>query len=188
VVDRRAPLRAAPRRPVRPGARLLRWLTSAGILVVLLAGASVTGLLPVQVARIDAGSMAPTVDGGDLVLLARGDRAPVRGDVVAAREPGNGGLLVKRVVAVGGDTVAIQDGVLVVDGEPVCEPWSDPDRIDGVYHGAVDVPVGEVFLLSDDRRLTYDSRAFGPVAVQDLEGRVIRRLWPSPGALPVDPC
>lgn len=146
------------------------------------------GLLPVQIVRIDSDSMAPTVDGGDLVLLDRGDQRAGRRDVVAVPHPGSGELLIKRVAAVGGDTVGLEDGVVVVNGERVCEPWSDPVRIDGVFFGPVTVPAGELFVLSDDRRLTVDSRTFGTVPASDLAGVVGARLWPSPGGLPTDAC
>ena len=191
VVDRRAGLTTGPRRRrPRPGRepRARRWAASVGVVLVALWTASVAGLLPVQVVRIDSGSMASTVEGGDLVLLDRGDPQASRHDVVAVPHPRTGELLVKRVTAVGGDTVALEDGVVVVNGEPVCEPWSDPVRIDGVFFGPVPVPAGEVFLLSDDRRLTVDSRTFGTVAAADLAGVVGPRLWPSPGGLPVAPC
>lgn len=192
VVDRRPRLTIAPgRRPARPGPRwprARRWGASAGVALVAVSTASVAGLLPVQVVRIGSDSMAPTVESGDLVLLDRGEPQPSRRDVVAVPHPDTGELLVKRVAAVGGDTVALEDGVVVVNGEPLCEPWSDPARIDGVFFGPLTVPAGEVFLLSDDRRLTVDSRAFGTVAATALTGVVGPRLWPSPGGLEVDLC
>lgn len=154
----------------------------AGLLVVLLA-ASVGGLLPVQVVRVGSGSMAPAVAAGDLVLLEHGAGPVQRRDVVAAPHPDTGVLLVKRVVALGGDRVAIEDGVLVVDGVPVCEPGIDPERLDGVWFGPVTVPAGEVFLLGDDRGESIDSRDFGPLPAGSVDGLVRVRAWPAPGRL-----
>jgi signal peptidase I len=111
-----------------------------------------------------------------------------RRDVVVVPHPETGDLLVKRAVGLGGDRVAIEDGVLVVDGLVVCEPSIDPARQDGVWFGPVTVPAGEVFLMGDDRESSIDSRDFGPVPVADVVGRVGVRVWPAPGRLPVDSC
>jgi signal peptidase I len=163
----------------------LAWL--AGTLVVLVA-ASVAGLLPLQLMRVSSGSMSPTVRTGDVLVVDTLVGPLRRRDVVALEDPSGGSLLVKRVVALGGDTVGIEDGVLVVNGSPVCEPAIDPARIDGEYFGPMTVPDGQLFLLGDERRGSVDSRAFGPVAESAVVGTVGARLWPRPGALPEDRC
>lgn len=155
--------------------------------LLLLVGA-LTGVLPVQVVRVASASMSPTIGEGDLVVVDRSDGPVRRGDVVAARHPASGDLLVKRVVGLGGDEVAIEDGVLVVDGTAVCEPSIDPDRIDGVWFGPVSVPVGTVFLMGDERALSIDSRTFGAVPTGAVEGTVVARVWPGPGRLPEHAC
>jgi signal peptidase I len=161
-----------------------------GLLVALslLVAASVSGVLPAQLVRVSSASMAPTIQDGDLVLVERGADAFRRRDVVAARSPATGEQVIKRVVAVGGDQVAIQDGRLMVNGTAVCEPSIDPEGLDGVWSGTTVVPSGSVFLMGDERDLSIDSRDFGPVAVADISGLVRTRVWPSPGALPVDRC
>nr|WP_275585979.1 signal peptidase I [Geodermatophilus sabuli] len=153
--------------------------------LVLLFIASMSGLLPWQVMRVDANSMTPTVEAGDLLVLERGSGPVERGDVVAVVDPRDPeGMLVKRAVAVGGDEVAIEDGVLLVNGAEVCEPAIDRSRLDGVFHGPVSVPEGSLFLLSDNRDRSIDSRAFGPVPTSSMVGTVMVRLWPAPGGLP----
>lgn len=88
--------------------------------------------------RLAAGSMAPTLDDGETVLVLRWPLSVDRWDVVVATPPGpDAEPVVKRVVALGGESVAIEDGALVVDGATVCEPWSDPARLDGVWFGPV---------------------------------------------------
>ncbi len=159
----------------------------AGLLVVLLA-ASVAGLLPVQVMRVGSGSMAPTVAAGDLLLVVRDADSAGHRDLVAVPHPETGTLLVKRVVGLGGDEVALEDGVLVVDGVPACEPSIDPSRLDGVWFGPVTVPAGHVFLLGDARDDSVDSRHFGTVPATEVTGLAFARLWPAPGGLPVDRC
>jgi signal peptidase I len=172
----------------RRGRRLRRAVTALVIVLAVLLVLSVAGLLPVQIMRVGSESMSPTIATGDLVLLDRGHHGIARMDVVVVERPDTGVLLVKRAVALGGDQVAIEDGVLVVNGAAVCEPAIDPERLDGVWFGPETVPPGEVFLLGDDRASSIDSRAFGTVSADDVRGRVNSRLWPSPGALPGDHC
>jgi signal peptidase I len=153
----------------------------------LLAVAFAAGVLPVGPVVVESGSMAPTLRDGDHVLLDHGSSDVRRGDVVALDDPAGSGLLVKRVVAVGGDRVAIEDGVLVVGGRPVAEPGIDRSRIDGVYVGPLTVPAGRIWVLGDDRGDSVDSRQFGPVPLDSVQGRVVGRVWPDPGPLPPRP-
>ncbi len=149
--------------------------------------ASATGLLPIQIVRVDSDSMSPTLETGDLLLVDRTDDDVARRDVVVAESPRDGSLLVKRAVAVGGDTVGIEDGVLVVNGESVCEPGVDPVLIDGSYFGPVTVPDGEVFLMGDNRDGSIDSRIFGAVPTTAVVGEVEGRLFP-PGGVETGGC
>jgi signal peptidase I len=164
--------------------RLSGWLLTALLLLVM---ASVAGLLPLQLMRVDSGSMAPTIATGDLVLLRHAQDAVHRGDVVAVENPSGNGLLVKRAVGLAGDAVSIEDGVLVVNGTPVCETI-DPVLIDGAWFGPETVPPDELFLLGDHRDGSIDSRAFGTVPTDLLVGFVDTRVWPGPGSLPSTGC
>lgn len=131
----------------------------------------------IGVARVEGTSMRPGLVDGDVLLYDRTGTLDVHtGDVVVLRDPADGGPAVKRVVATGGQTVAIEDAVLVVDGAPRTEPDIDSSRIDGTYFGPVRVPPGSVFVLGDDRRASVDSRAFGPVPRADVLGRVVAHL------------
>lgn len=159
----------------------------AGTVLVLGLG-SAAGLLPLQAMHVASGSMAPTLVDGDLVLVDRLSGTPERMDVVAAEDPPGEGLVVKRVVGLGGDTVALEDGVLVVNRRPVCESAVDLSRVDGVWFGPVTVPADSVFLLGDARDVSVDSRDFGPVAESSVVGLVTARLWPHPGGLPRETC
>ena len=95
-------------------------------------------------------------------------------------DPLGDGLIVKRVVAVGGDSIGFEDGVLVRNGRPVSEHYTS-DFLDGVYYGPDVVPPGELYLLGDNRFDSIDSRNFGTVPVDTVVGRVVGRLLPLPG-------
>jgi signal peptidase I len=128
---------------------------------------------------VRADSMAPTVSDGDHVVVDRaGWRLDglVRGDVVVLRSPADGTALVKRVVALAGDEVRIEDAVLVIDGEAVEEPYVDLEKVDGTFFGPVTVPAGHVFVLGDNRFGSVDSREFGPVRLDAVTGRVLLTL------------
>jgi signal peptidase I len=170
----------SPGRSRWPG-RLLR---AAGLLLVTAAVLLVSGLLPLQAIRVPTDSMTPTISPGDHLLLDRRDTvAALIGEIVVVPDPLGDGLIVKRVVAVGGDTIGFEDGVLVRNGRPVTEPYTT-DFLDGVYYGPDVLPPDALYLLGDNRHDSEDSRNFGPVPADTVVGRVVGRLFPVPGPLP----
>jgi signal peptidase I len=92
------------------------------------------------------------------------------------------------VIGVPGDRVVIRDAVLSVNDRPLVEPYVDRASIDGLYTPTTRVPEGRVFVLGDNRARSIDSREFGPVAVEEVEGRVVLRLWPLGCPDPKRPC
>ena len=144
-------------------------------------GLGVAGLLALRLwvmepAMVDSASMAPTIGAGSIIWLDKVGPALTgldTGDVVTFREPDDGGLVVKRIVAVAGEEVAMLDGVLHVNGAPVTEPYVDHRTIDGAYFRLVRVGDGELFVMGDNRGDSIDSRHFGPIPADAVEARVI---------------
>jgi signal peptidase I len=175
-----------PVEPVEPSGQLVAVRTRGRHVAAVLAvcGVALVVLVVAFVAepfRVPTGSMTPTVRPGDHVLVDKlayrfGD--PQRGDLMVFRSPADGETMLKRVVGVGGDTVAIEDGVLHVNRRAVREPYVDHRTIDSVYFGPVIVPAGDVFVMGDRRADSRDSRDFGPVARGEIVGRVDARIWP----------
>jgi signal peptidase I len=131
--------------------------------------------------RVPTASMAPTLRPGDHVVVNKlayrlGD--PRRGDLVVFRPPVSGGLMLKRIVALGGDRVGLEDGVLHINGRAIRERFVDHRLVDSVYFGPVRVPSGAVFVMGDRRSDSLDSRVFGPVPRGRILGRVDLRIWP----------
>ncbi len=152
----------------------------------------------VQAFRIPSASMSPTLWPGDFVFADMryacvGCRQPVRrGDVTIFAYPNDRTVLyVKRVVALPGDRVQVEDGRVRVNGAPVAEadatsPPTSPSPSamppaaattpQAVAPADFTVPPGQVFALGDHRGASVDSRHFGPVPLQDVVGRV-RQVW-----------
>lgn len=125
-------------------------------------------------------SMEPTLHHGERVLVLKLHyrwRPPQPGQIVVFRPPQQpGGEYIKRVVAGPGSVVSLRDGRVYRDGQPVQEPYvAFPDDSDV---SPVRVPPSAVFVLGDNRASSYDSRSFGPVPLESLDGRAVLVYWP----------
>jgi signal peptidase I len=160
----------APARRRRPSATLV----GAALFALLIA----LRIFVAEPFKIPSDSMDPTLRPGDQALVEKVSRAPERGELVAFHQPRTGEVLLKRVVAVGGDRVGLEDGLLVVNGRTVREPYANTKSQDSVYFGPVRVPAGTVFVMGDNRGISEDSRDFGAVPRRDVIGRAVARLWP----------
>lgn len=158
-----------------------RWRAPLAAIVLVVAAIVLVRVFVAEPFRIRSSSMAPTLRPGDQVLvdkLAYRRAAPQPGELAVFRAPRSSQILLKRIVAVAGETVAIQGGELAVNGRRRTEPYADPRALEGVSYGPVIVRLGTVFVLGDNRASSEDSRAFGPVPLRRLIGRVLTRIWP----------
>lgn len=103
---------------------------------------------------------------------------PKRGDIVIINGPEHQDRLVKRVIALPGETVDMKDGAVYIDGQPLEEPYANGSTYAGAVQMPFAVPDGHVFVLGDNRENSLDSRSFGPVAMSSLEGKAVFRIWP----------
>ncbi|MQS07533.1 signal peptidase I [Streptomyces alkaliphilus] len=174
----------------RGGGRLGRWLSGITALVgcLLFLGGFVLVAVLYQPYAIPTDSMAPTVRPDDRVLAHRVAGAEVRrGDVVVFRQDSWGELpMVKRVVAIGGDTVACCDdeGRLLVNGRPIVERYLDVGEPASTTPFEYEVPPDELFLLGDRRADSLDSRTrlmegeTATVPRDRVSARVEATVWP----------
>lgn len=143
--------------------------------------------------NVPTDSMAPTIVSGDRVFAQRVDGSEIRrGDVVVFTQKDWGDMpMVKRVVAVGGDTIACcTDGKLTVNGKKIDENYlPDGEEAEAAGIPEVTVPKGRLFLLGDERSGSLDSTAHlteagnGTVPRSSVKGRVDAVVWPMDGML-----
>ena len=92
---------------------------------------------------------------------------------------------IKRVIALPGETVDLQDGKVYVNGRPVNEPYLAPNTLSmptGPVKFPVTVPPDHLWVMGDNRTASSDSRSFGPIPMDDVVGRTIVKVWPLPSA------
>lgn len=159
----------------------------------------------VQAFFIPSGSMLETLQIDDRVLVSKLSYVwgePERGDVVVFDDPRGPSAevesipsrlwrnlaesigirtpqseFIKRVIAVGGDTVEGRDGIVYVNGVAVDEPHV-PTYATTFDFGPRQVPEGELFVMGDNRDDSVDSRSFGTIPVEDVVGRAFIVMWP----------
>jgi signal peptidase I len=136
----------------------------------------------VEAFYIPSESMVPTLRVGDRVLVNKfiyRFTEPERGDIVVF-ESVEGGKedLIKRVVGVPGDKISVRGGRLFVNGEPQRERYVNKKFPDSSSSAPTTVPEGHVFVMGDNRANSRDSRYFGAVPKEKIEGEAFLRFWP----------
>ena len=162
-------------------ARWLAVVVAAGCLMLAIVAGPV-----MQVARVEGQAMAPTLANQDRVIvnrLAYLSSSPQNGDVVMLRYPHNQRkLFVKRVIAVPGDTLRIEDGRVFVNDRPLEDAYVAPTGRSHDNLGTQVIPAGQYFVMGDRRNNSADSRHWGTVQEDLILGRVAFRFWPNIGA------
>lgn len=173
-----------PGRRRRRGSAILEWLV---VVVVAVGAALLVRTFVLEQFAVAGQSMYSTLHDGDRVLVNKlGYRMhdPNRGDVVVLKtiEAIGERDLIKRVVALPGETIAYQNCVLTVDGRVLVEPYLDPTVVApnacGGSQEPLVVPDGTVFVLGDNRGGSKDSRDLGPISYDDIIGRAFIIIWP----------
>lgn len=125
-------------------------------------------------------SMLPTFRTDNLVIVNRMAyffSRPQRGDVVVLHNPNNpqGDDLIKRIVALPGETVEIRGGVVFINGVQLNEPYV---REYCGCNGTWTLGVNQYFVLGDNRNNSYDSHNFGPIDRSLIVGQAWIKYWP----------
>lgn len=165
-------------RPQSGGTSWVRELLETILPAVLLA--LVINLFLARATRVFGQSMEPNLHTDQRIVVEKLSyrfHLPRRGDIVVLKLPrASSELLIKRVIALPGETVEIRDGAVWVDGQPLDEPYLTQPTAGQM--APLVVPEGHVFVLGDNRGYSNDSRAFGPVPLANIVGHAWLSYWP----------
>lgn len=176
------------------------------LLVVALAVAIVLKTFVVQAFFIPSGSMEPTLEPGDRVLVQKVVYGPDRGDVIVFSDPLGrpgpdrgivGGFVhwlsstlgierpehedfIKRVIGLPGESLEIRNTIVYIDGRPLQEPYLTREaRVSMSDFGPVQIPRDSLFVMGDNRGHSNDSRgSLGFIPVDKVIGRAFVVIWP----------
>ena len=135
-----------------------------------------------QPVKVEGTSMMPTLEDQERVFINKFvyKLEPIeRGDVIVFRYPRDPAKsYIKRVIAVAGDRVRIEAGVVFVNGKRLREMYVPRMYEDVRSYPEAIVPPHSYFVLGDHRNLSNDSRDFGPVDESFIYGKAVFGYWP----------
>jgi signal peptidase I len=133
-----------------------------------------------QSVRVSGNSMYPTLFNAGSYWLDRCiylERKPQRTDIVAVKDPQDGTLVVKRIIALPGESIYFNNGNVYVNSRRLNEPYLPPHTPTYAYEKSEDELIccgkNQFFVMGDNRNNSCDSRTFGPVPRQDILGEVV---------------
>ncbi len=178
---------AAPQQPavaadqprVSTGSSLLRELAEVVVLAIILYfGIS----FAVQTVHVEGLSMFATLDDNDYLIadkVAYRLHAPQRGDIVILRPPtDNSKDFIKRVIALPGEQLIVRDGAVFINGHHLNEPYLPEQWTVFNNLSVTKIPPNQYFVMGDNRNRSQDSRTFGPISRDRIDGRAWFRIWP----------
>ncbi len=133
---------------------------------------------------IPSGSMKPTLVPGNRVLVAKFYYRlyqPQRGDIIVFRYPSNEKKnLIKRIIALPGETVRIENGLVYINGVPIQGDQFNREYVNvgGYGRGEQIIPGNSYFVLGDNSHNSDDSRFWGYVPFKNILGRAFLIYWP----------
>ena len=134
---------------------------------------------------VDGPSMEPSFYSDQRVIVLRASyflRQPARGEIVVFQSPDRPGIdppLIKRVIGLPGETVALRDGQVEINGRLLDEHFiNEPCNGSRCRDREWELGADEFFVMGDNRNRSRDSRVFGPVSRAHLIGEAVFRYWP----------
>jgi signal peptidase I len=191
-----APARAQSR---STSARSSRWILELAIVVVVaIVVAVLLRTFVVATYSIPSGSMEPTLQVGDRIVVDKLSyhlHGVDRANIVVFSTPRHEACagprvsdLVKRVIGLPGETISVSGGRVYIDGKLLPEPWLPATGRADTYpgpslepyslHYPFRIPNGDVYVMGDNRTASCDSRYWGPVPESTIVGKVDLRIWP----------
>jgi signal peptidase I len=182
---------SAPEVVTRSWRWVFEWVAVLAVALVLALGVR---MYVAQMFYIPSGSMLPTLQVGDRIVvdkLSYRFHAVDRGNIVVFRRPpledADYADLVKRVIGLPGDTISSVNGRVYINGTPLAEPWlpkpqppTFPSPLSYAFslNRPYTVPAGEYYVMGDNRTDSEDSRYFGPIPASLIVGKMAFVAWP----------
>jgi len=176
------PAVAAPQPRASTASSLLRELAEVVVLAIILYfGIS----FAVQTVHVEGLSMFATLDDNNYLIadkIAYRLHAPQRGDIIILRPPTDDSKdFIKRVIALPGERLLIRDGQVFINGHRLNEPYLPENWTSQANWGGdtgMVIPPNQYFVMGDNRNRSQDSRTFGPIGRDRIDGRAWFRIWP----------
>lgn len=124
--------------------------------------------------RVDGDSMKNTLKNGDILLLYKLSSIN-RFDIIVLDEEKDNEKIIKRVIGMPGETVAIKNGKIYINDKVIDDEYAYGETSD---YNKVTLKDDEYFILGDNRLISKDSRYFGPIKENEIKGKIVFRLFP----------
>ena len=124
--------------------------------------------------RVDGDSMKNTLKNGDILLLYKLSSID-RFDIIVLDEEKDNEKIIKRVIGLPGETVAIKKGKIYINDKVIDDEYAYGQTSD---YNKVTLKDDEYFILGDNRLISKDSRYFGPIKNNEVKGKIVFRLFP----------
>ena len=159
------------------------------VIALALLAAFVIRTFVFQTFYIPSGSMEPTLQVGDRIIVSKLSydvHSPHRGDIVVFHAPAREATvcadpsikdLVKRIIGMPGETISSQGNTILINGKPLAQPWFSPVPR-GPEITPTKIPSNSYFVMGDNRTNSCDSRDWGTLPQGNIIGHVVFRIWP----------
>ena len=124
--------------------------------------------------RVDGDSMKNRLKNGDILLLYKLSSIN-RFDIIVLDEEKDNEKIIKRVIGMPGETVAIKKGKIYINDKVIDDEYAYGETSD---YNKVTLKDDEYFILGDNRLISKDSRYFGPIKDNEIKGKIVFRLFP----------
>ncbi len=156
---------------------IMSWLYAIVIALVIVVLVRTFVMTP---SVVKGDSMQPNLYDGDRIIISKLSEID-RFDEIAFVAPNGVDNYVKRVIGLPGDKIEIIDDRLYINDVAYDEDYltdMNSEEILVKYFKSTEIPDGTYFVMGDNRKFSYDSRAFGVIDEDSIIGEVVFRIWP----------